>query len=99
MLTATEPKVPAKKKEPSKRAAAQKKPLPTVSEISDDDDDDDIHEIDDEDSEPEIVAAPEAGKKGGRKPLQKPRQLSPLQQQIREVQATSSSLRHWARSF
>jgi DNA topoisomerase-2 len=75
MLTATEPKVPAKKKEPSKRAAAQKKPLPIVSEISDDDDD--IHEIDDEDFEPEIVAAPEAGKKGGRKPAAKAKAAKP----------------------
>ena len=63
------PKVPAKKREPSKRAAAaqKKKPLATVSEISDGDDDD-INEIDDEDSEIEVVAAPDAGKKGGRKP-------------------------------
>uniref|UniRef100_A0A7N2MDA3 Uncharacterized protein n=1 Tax=Quercus lobata TaxID=97700 RepID=A0A7N2MDA3_QUELO len=71
------PKVPAKKKEPSKRAAAaqKKKPLATVSEISDDDDDDynDINEIDDddddddEDSEIEVVATPEARKKGGGK--------------------------------
>ncbi|KAL0006868.1 hypothetical protein SO802_008370 [Lithocarpus litseifolius] len=66
------PKVPGKKKEHSKRAAAakKKKPLATVSEISDDDDDDDINEIDDEDEdgEIEVVAAPEARKKGGRKP-------------------------------
>ncbi|XP_050281804.1 DNA topoisomerase 2-like [Quercus robur] len=64
------PKVLAKKKEPSKRAAAaaqKKKPLATVSEISDDND---INEIvdDDEDSEIEVVAAPEARKTGGRKP-------------------------------
>ena len=73
------PKVPAKKKEPIKGAAAQKKkPLAAVSEISDDDDDNDINEID-EDFELEIVASLEAGKKGGEK--------------------TSSSLRHWARSF
>ncbi|XP_030940905.1 DNA topoisomerase 2-like [Quercus lobata] len=68
------PKVPAKKKEPSKRAAAaqKKKPLATVSEISNDDvDDNDINEIDDdddEDSEIEVVAAPEARKEGGRNP-------------------------------
>lgn len=58
------PKVPAKKKEPSKRTAAQKKPLAAVSEISDDDKND----SDDEDFELEAVAAPETGKKGGRKP-------------------------------
>ena len=81
-LTAMEtevPKVPAKKKEPSKRATAaqKKKPLATVSEISDDDDDDDYNDIneidddddddDDEDSEIEVVATPEARKKGGGK--------------------------------
>ena len=41
--------------------------MATVLEISDGDDDD-INEIDDEDSEIEVVAAPDAGKKGGRKP-------------------------------
>lgn len=58
-------KVPAKKKEPSKRTAALKKPLATVSEISSDDEENDV---DDEDFDLEIVAAPEKGKKGGRKP-------------------------------
>nr|POE91802.1 dna topoisomerase 2 [Quercus suber] len=91
------PKVPAKKKEPSKRAAAaqKKKPLATVSEISDDD----INEIndDDEDSEIEVVAAPEARKKGRRNRLQMLRQLRSLQRQRREVQPISSSLRHLRR--
>ncbi|KAG6654498.1 DNA topoisomerase 2-like isoform X1 [Carya illinoinensis] len=59
------PKVPARKKEPSKRTAALKKPLATVSEISSDDEE---NEVDDEDVDLEVVAAPERGKKGGRKP-------------------------------
>lgn len=64
------PKVPARKKEPSKRTAAQKKPLVTVLEVSgdDDDDDDDKNNSDDEDFDLEAVAAQESGKKGGRKP-------------------------------
>ncbi|KAK9283698.1 hypothetical protein L1049_011948 [Liquidambar formosana] len=57
--------VPARKKEPSKRAAAQKKTLSTLTEISDDEDDIDVS---DEDFELEVVTAPEVGKKGGRKP-------------------------------
>ena len=102
------PKVPAKRKEPSKRAAAaqKKKPLATVLEISDDDDDDDddndINEIDDDDdeaSEIEVVATPEARKRAGEIRLQMLRQLRPLQRQRREVQPISSGLRHWARSF
>ncbi|KAI3445041.1 hypothetical protein Pfo_001706 [Paulownia fortunei] len=48
-------------KEPNRRAAAQKKPLSTVSDIADDDDY--IEIIDDDDFEPE-----EKKKKGGRKP-------------------------------
>lgn len=63
-------KVPASKKEPSKRNATQKKPLATVSEISDDDDDD-KDEVDDEDFELEVLDAPVTGKKGGRKPAAK----------------------------
>ncbi|XP_059462496.1 DNA topoisomerase 2 isoform X2 [Corylus avellana] len=64
------PKVPARKKEPSKRTAAQKKPLVTVVEVSgdDDDDDDEKNNSDDEDFDIEVVAAQESGKKGGRKP-------------------------------
>ncbi|KAA8520228.1 hypothetical protein F0562_014484 [Nyssa sinensis] len=59
------PQNQARKKEPSKRAAAQKKPLSTLTEISDDEDED---EISDEDFELEVVAVPEEKKKGGRKP-------------------------------
>ncbi|XVE99507.1 hypothetical protein REPUB_Repub03eG0204900 [Reevesia pubescens] len=61
------PQEPAGKKEPSKRAAAaKKKPVISLSEISES-----IGEIDinDEDLEvEEVAAAPEGGKKGGRKP-------------------------------
>ena len=85
------PKVPAKKREPSKRAAAaqKKKPLATVSEISDGDDDD-INAIDDDEK---------PGKRAGENRLQMLRQVRPLHRQRREVQPISSSLRHWARSF
>ena len=59
------PQEPAGKKEPSKRAAAaKKKPVVSLSEISES-----IGEIDINDEDLEVVAAPEAGKKGGgRKP-------------------------------
>ncbi|XWS74968.1 hypothetical protein CRYUN_Cryun01aG0044300 [Craigia yunnanensis] len=58
------PREPAGKKEPSKRAAAaKKKPVISLSEISES-----IGEIDITDEDLEVVAAPEAGKKGGRKP-------------------------------
>lgn len=58
---------PAKKKEPSKRAAAQKKPLTNVTHISDDESENEIS--DDEEFEPEVTAVAAAGKKGGgRKP-------------------------------
>ncbi|PSS09980.1 DNA topoisomerase [Actinidia chinensis var. chinensis] len=60
------PRVPAGKKEPSGRAAAQKKPLSAVTEISDDEDDEDTSE---DDFELEEEAIPEVGKtKKGRKP-------------------------------
>nr|DAD29697.1 TPA_asm: hypothetical protein HUJ06_031165 [Nelumbo nucifera] len=68
-------KVPAKKKEPSKRAAAQKQPS-SYTEISDDDDGMDVQTIreesigeivSDEDFEPEVEEAPKGGR-GGRKP-------------------------------
>lgn len=58
------PQEPAGKKEPTKRgAAAKKKPVISLSEISES-----IGEIDINDDEIEVVAAPAAGKKGGRKP-------------------------------
>ncbi|KAK3030786.1 hypothetical protein RJ639_035451 [Escallonia herrerae] len=60
-----ETEVPAKKKEPSRRAAAKKKPLSTVTEISDDENE---NGTSDEDFELEVVEAPEEKKKGGRKP-------------------------------
>ena len=53
------PPVPVGKKEPSRRAAAQKKPLSTVTEISDDDDE---KGASDEDFELEEEAIPEVGK-------------------------------------
>ncbi|XP_057978601.1 DNA topoisomerase 2 isoform X2 [Malania oleifera] len=57
------PQVPARKK--VSRAAAQKKPL-TITEISDGEDEND--DFSDEDFEVEVVAAaPEVGKKGGRR--------------------------------
>ncbi|KDP43495.1 hypothetical protein JCGZ_16782 [Jatropha curcas] len=57
------PQIPAKK-EPSKRAAAQKKPMI----VSEDSDKDEIN-LDDNDSDVEVVVKPqEAKKKGGRKP-------------------------------
>ncbi|PSS24455.1 DNA topoisomerase [Actinidia chinensis var. chinensis] len=60
------PPVPAGKKEPNRRAAGQKKPLSTVTEISDSDDEKDAS---DEDFELEEEAVPEVGKtKRGRKP-------------------------------
>lgn len=56
------PKVPAaRRKEPSKRAAAQKKPLVSITEISDDDEDD-------EDFEAKAATAATEKKKRGRKP-------------------------------
>ena len=58
------PQEPAGKKEPSKRAAAAaKKPVVSLSEISES-----IGDIDISDEDLEVVAAPEARKKGGRKP-------------------------------
>ena len=68
------PKVPAKKKAVYGKGLLLHRrlyTLLTISEISDDDDDDDdMNEIDDddEDGEIEVVAAPEARKKGGGKP-------------------------------
>lgn len=59
---------PARKKEPSIRAAA-KKALSTVTEISDDDEEEE-YISDDEDFDLEVVAAPPVGNKkgGGKKP-------------------------------
>ena len=68
------PKVPAKKKAVYAKGLLLHRrlyTLLTISEISDDDDDDDdMNEIedDDEDGEIEVVAAPEARKKGRGKP-------------------------------
>ncbi|GFP92089.1 DNA topoisomerase 2 [Phtheirospermum japonicum] len=54
-----QPQVPAKNKQPNRRAAALKKPLTTVD---DEDEDDEVEIIDDDDFEPE-----EKKKKGGRR--------------------------------
>ncbi|XP_052171246.1 DNA topoisomerase 2 [Diospyros lotus] len=59
---------PARKKEPSIRAAA-KKALSTVTDISDDDEEEEEYISDDEDFDLEVVTAPPVGnKKGGKKP-------------------------------
>ncbi|EXB68160.1 DNA topoisomerase 2 [Morus notabilis] len=63
------PQVPVPKKAPTKRAAAQKKTLATVSETVNLDDDDDDEIDGDEDFELESTApAKAAAKKGGKKP-------------------------------
>lgn len=57
----------AKKKETSKRNAARKKPQKIVSDFSKSEDEIDIDEDDEDFEVEEIAAAPESGKKGGRK--------------------------------
>ncbi|KAF5752648.1 DNA topoisomerase 2-like isoform X1 [Tripterygium wilfordii] len=59
------PSLQGRKKEPRKRAAAQKKPLVTISESSDGEDQ--ISMDDNEDDDLEVVSAHQAGKKGGKK--------------------------------
>lgn len=57
----------AKKKETSKRNAAWKKPRKIVSDFSKSEGEIDIDEDDEDFEVEEIAAAPESGKKGGRK--------------------------------
>ncbi|GAV86071.1 DNA_gyraseB domain-containing protein/DNA_topoisoIV domain-containing protein/Toprim domain-containing protein/HATPase_c domain-containing protein [Cephalotus follicularis] len=59
-----EPQIPASKKQSSKRAAAQKKPVTILSDVSESEDE---NYTDDEEFEIKEVADPEPGKKGGRK--------------------------------
>eukprot|EP00257_Ricinus_communis_P025444 XP_025012858.1 DNA topoisomerase 2 [Ricinus communis] len=66
------PQVPARK-ETSKRAAAQKKPVATISELSESEDEVDL----DDESDVEVVPVPEAKKKGGRKPAANSRAAKP----------------------
>ncbi|CAK9187446.1 unnamed protein product [Ilex paraguariensis] len=75
------PQVQDRKKEISRRAAAQNKPLSTLTEISDDND------ISDEDFELEVVTAPEEQKKGGRKLAEKNSGTSP-QKKVTKMRAS-----------
>lgn len=72
------PQVPARKKEPSKRGAAQKKALPTVSEISGSEDDTDL--------EVEVVK-----RKGGRKPAANAKAANPTAATKRRGPASKQS--------
>ncbi|KAF6168380.1 hypothetical protein GIB67_018220 [Kingdonia uniflora] len=77
-------KAPAKKKEPSKRAAAKNPPL-TRTEVSDDEDMQTIlEEKDDNDLElvPEIVVNAIRGNKGGRKPSAATKKRGPASKQL-----------------